>query len=85
MTRPSPPSLLVLHAVRLLGLADGAAIAERAGVGHDLTGEILHEAEQHGWVQYNSFAGLNGWSLTEEGRTANERQLADERASGACR
>ncbi|MCW3158380.1 transcriptional regulator [Micropruina sonneratiae] len=81
MTRPSPPPLLVLHAVRLLGLADSAAIAERAGVGHDHTVEVLHDAEQHGWVQYNSFAGLEGWSLTEEGRTENERQLADERAS----
>lgn len=81
MTRPSLSPLLVLHAVRLLGLADSATIAERAGVGHDQTGEILREAEQHGWVQYNSFAGLEGWSLTEEGRSENERQLADERAS----
>ncbi len=81
MTRPSPPSLLVLHGVRLLGLADNAAIAERAGVGHEETIEILHDAEQHGWVQYNSFAGLEGWSLTEEGRIENERQLADERSS----
>lgn len=81
MTRPSPPSLLVLHAVRLLGLADSAAIAERARIDHDRTGEILRDAQQRGWVQYNSFAGLEGWSLTEEGRTENERQLADERAS----
>lgn len=81
MTRPSPPFLLVLHAVRLLGLADSAAIAERAGVDHGQTVEMLHDAEQHGWVQYNSFAGLGGWSLTEEGRTENERQLADDRAS----
>lgn len=81
MTWPSPPSLLVLHAVRLLGLADSAAIAERAGVGHEETIEILHDAEQHGWVQHNSFAGIEGWSLTEDGRVENERQLAHERAS----
>lgn len=81
MTRPSPAPLLVLHAVRLLGLADEAAIAARTGVGHDETGTILREAEQRGWVQHYSFAGLEGWSLTEDGRAENERQLADERAS----
>jgi hypothetical protein len=72
--------LLVLHAVRLLGWADSDAVAERARIGHDQTAEILDDAEQHGWVQHNSFAGLEGWSLTENGRVENERQLADERA-----
>jgi hypothetical protein len=51
MNRPSPPSFLVLHAVRLLGLSDSAAIAERARINHDRTGEILHDAQQRGWVQ----------------------------------
>jgi hypothetical protein len=77
----SSPSLLVLHAVRLLGFTDPGAIADRAGVRHDDTIEILHDAEKHGWVQYIAFAGLEGWSLTEEGRVENERQLADERTS----
>lgn len=81
MTRPSPPPLLVLHTVRLLGLADSAAIAERGAVDRDHTAEILADAQRHGWVQYTSFAGLEGWSLTEEGRAENERQLAQERAS----
>lgn len=81
MSRPSPPSLLVLHAVRLRGLADSAAIAGRAGLDDHHTIEILRGAESRGWVQYNSFAGIEGWSLTEDGRSENERQLADERAS----
>jgi hypothetical protein len=80
MTDSSPPSLLVLHAVRLLGFADGTTIAERVGAGHGDTLETLREAEQRNWVQYSSFAGLDGWFLTEEGRTENERQLAGERA-----
>jgi hypothetical protein len=79
MSNSSPPSLLVLHAVRLLGFADCATIAERVGAGHDDTIETLREEEQRGWVQYNSFAGLDGWFLTDEGRTENERRLARER------
>ncbi|MFR9806142.1 transcriptional regulator [Pseudonocardia sp. RS010] len=81
MTYLSSPSLLVLHAVRLLGFTDPAAIADRAGVSHDDAITVLRHAEQRGWVQYIAFAGLEGWSLTEEGRVENERQLADERAS----
>lgn len=81
ITRPSPPSLLVLHAVRLLGFGDSIAIGEHAGVDYEDTIELLHDSEQRGWVQYNSFAGLEGWSLTDDGRTENERQLGLERAS----
>ncbi len=76
----SSSSLLVLHAVRLLGFADSAAIAHRAGVGHENVTETLRDAQQRGWVQYDAFAGLEGWSLTEHGRAENERRLAHERA-----
>ncbi|WP_335337368.1 transcriptional regulator [Microbacterium sp. No. 7] len=75
----SPPSLLVLHAVRSLGFTDPAAIARRTGVGHDTAVEILRDAEQRGWVRHDAFAGLEGWSLTEEGRAENQRRLAEER------
>lgn len=81
MTHSSPPSLLLLHAVRFLGFADLAAIAARTGVSHDDTAEVLRDAEHHGLVRHDAFAGLEGWSLTEEGRAENERQLAHERAN----
>lgn len=81
MTHDSHPSLLVLHAVRCLGFADPAAIVDRTGVGHDDTVTVLRDAEDHGWVRHDAFAGLEGWSLTEEGRAENQRQLAHERAS----
>jgi hypothetical protein len=81
MTHASPPSLLVLHAVRFLGFTDPAAIVDRTGIGREDTIEVLRDAEQHGWVQHNAFAGLKGWSLTEKGRVENQRQLAHERAS----
>lgn len=80
VTRGSRPSLLVLHAVRLLGFSDLGAIVDRAGVGGEDSAEILRDAARRGWVQHDAFAGLEGWSLTEEGRAENQRQLADERA-----
>lgn len=77
--RISPPSLRVVHAVRLLGFADSAAIAGRAGVSPDRTAGVLRDAERRGWVSHLSFADLAGWSLTDAGKAENERQLQAER------
>lgn len=79
MTQTSPPELRILHAVRLLGFADTTAIAARAGTDPVRTHQVLVEAEALGWTQELAFADLHGWSLTDEGRTENERQLAQER------
>ena len=81
MTSGSPPSLPALHTVRLLGFADSAAVAARAGAGDDETLAVLLDAERRGWVRHDAFAGLEGWSLTEDGRVENERRLAQERAT----
>jgi len=80
MTQDSPPDLLVLHAVRILGFADTPAIAQRFGTDRADAAEILLDAEARGWVQHAAFADLHGWSLTESGQVENERQLADELA-----
>ncbi|GAB3168608.1 hypothetical protein GCM10027059_31670 [Myceligenerans halotolerans] len=81
MTLTSPMPLRVLHAVRLLGYAGSAEIADRAAASrHEAIG-ILHDAEHRGWVQHTAFADAGGWSLTDAGRTENERQLAHERES----
>ncbi|MGO2313834.1 MAG: transcriptional regulator [Brevibacterium sp.] len=80
MTHQSTPELLVLHAVRLMGFADSDAVAERAGTSHVEALRVLSEAEREGWVQHAAFADLEGWSLTDSGKTENERQLATERA-----
>jgi hypothetical protein len=79
MTRVSPPSLRVLHAVRLLGFAADPAIAERAGVGLADTTELLLDDEAYGWVRRFTFADLTGWSLTDAGKVENERRLCEER------
>lgn len=79
MSHQSAPALLVLHAVRLLGFADSDAVAARAGTAADTARSMLHEAERKGWVQHLAFADLDGWSLTDAGKTENEHQLAAER------
>jgi len=80
MTRNSPPSLLVLHAVRVTGFADTPVIAHRYELDPAETRETLLDAEAHGWVTRTAFAGTAGWSLTERGRAENERLLAAELA-----
>lgn len=80
MTHRSEPTLLVLHAVRLLGFASSTAIADRAGVAVGAAAERLRAWEGLDWVQHVTFADLDGWSLTDAGRIENERQLATERA-----
>ncbi len=80
MTHDSPPDLLVLHAVRILGFADSAAIARRFQLDPTHVEEFLLDAEAHGWTSHTAFADATGWSLTERGRAQNECQLAAELA-----
>ena len=79
MSYHSESPFLVLHTVRLLGFADTAAIATQAGITIGAAADLLREAERRGWTQLVSFADLEGWSLTDAGKTENERQLAIER------
>ena len=76
MSRASPVELLVLHAVRVLGFADTAAVAHRFAFDAATTGEFLLDAQANWCVAYTTFAGTAGWSLTDRGRRENERQLA---------
>lgn len=79
MSHQSEPRLLILHALRLLGFADEAAIASRAGRSCEEALLVLREAQAAGWVQHLEFFDLAGWSLTDVGKGENERQLAVER------
>lgn len=80
MTLAPHAELLVLHAVRVLGFADTAAVARRFALDRTETGEHLLDAEANGWVTRTAFAGTAGWSLTDRGRRENERRLAAELA-----
>jgi hypothetical protein len=81
VTQESPPDLLTLHAVRIIGFADTSVIARRFRLDPAETAELLGDAEAYGWVSHAAFAGLEGWSLTESGRAENERRLAAELAA----
>ncbi|ADG73376.1 putative transcriptional regulator [Cellulomonas flavigena DSM 20109] len=70
--------LLVLHAVRILGFADDAAVARRFALDPATTGELLLDAQASGLVDRAQFADLAGWSLTARGRARGEALLADE-------
>ncbi|HWJ67604.1 MAG TPA: hypothetical protein VNT31_13085 [Nocardioides sp.] len=78
MTRRSDPALLVLHAVRTLGYADTARLANRLDLPESDVAEHLLDAQAHGWVAWSSFGGEGGWSLTGKGKAYGEQVLASE-------
>jgi hypothetical protein len=77
----SSPELLTLHAVRLKGMADDAEVAARLGLELSLARELLLDFQAFGWITRVEFVGTTGWTLTEFGRSENERQLARELAA----
>lgn len=81
MTHPSTFELLALHALRLRGMAEAEAVAQRFGLDPAATEEFLRDAEARGWTQHATFAGTGGWFLTDRGRAENEHQLKAELAA----
>jgi hypothetical protein len=81
----SSPELLALHAVRVTGMTDAAAVARRTGLAREVAEELLLDDQAHGWVSRVAFADLAGWSLTEAGRLEGQRRLADELGSTGAR
>jgi hypothetical protein len=69
---------LSLHGVRVLGFATAARVAGRYGLDVDAVDEHLLDFEARGWVSHLGFGDTDGWSLTDAGRTENERRLAAE-------
>ena len=78
MLRVSSPELLVLHGLRVKGMADAATVAERFGLDRELVDELLLDYEAYGWITHVVFANVDGWALTAAGRAENERCLAAE-------
>jgi hypothetical protein len=78
MTSASTPDLLVLHAVRVTGVAADAAVSRRTGLDRDKVSELLGDYDAYGWVTHVEFAGIGGWTLTERGRVEDSRRLAEE-------
>jgi hypothetical protein len=78
VTYRSAPDDLALHGVRVLGFPTAARVAERFGLDTSAVEEALLDFEAKGWVRHSSFGGSGGWSLTDAGRTENERRLTAE-------
>ncbi|WP_027501382.1 hypothetical protein [Rhodococcus sp. UNC363MFTsu5.1] len=85
MSGATPIDVLVLHAVRTLGYADAARIADRLGLPEDEVREHLLDAQARGWITLSAFAGDEGWSLTEVGKAHGERLLAAELDAAGAR
>lgn len=81
----SATDLLVLHAVRLKGMADDGEVAGRFGLDPAEVSELLLDFQAYGWVTRVDFDGAGGWTLTEAGKRRNEQQLAEELTSGGLR
>ena len=78
MTTSTPNHLLVLHAIRTLGYGDVGRIAARVNLPRLEVERHLLDADAHGWTTLSPLAGDDGWSLTEAGKTRDERLLAAE-------
>lgn len=81
----SPPDLLVLHGVRVAGMADEVALAHRTGLEERAVRELLEGDEARGWVTHVDFAGTAGWTLTTAGRVQDGRRLAVELEQAGAR
>ncbi|MEU4475707.1 transcriptional regulator [Micromonospora sp. NPDC023888] len=78
MMHASSPELSVLHAVRVTGVANDAAVSRRTGIDLDTAAELLGDFEAYGWVTHVEFGGTSGWTLTERGRAQDSRNLREE-------
>jgi hypothetical protein len=85
MTYVSAPEDLALHGVRVLGFPTASRVAARYGLDTSTVEEALLDFEAAGWVRHLSFGGTSGWSLTDAGRTENERRLAAELGKAGAR
>ena len=81
----SSVDLLVLHGVRIKGMADTNAVSRRICLDADTVDELLLDHESRGWVRRVGFADVSGWALTELGREQDNRSLAVELAQAGAR
>jgi hypothetical protein len=83
MSQPSDPRLLVLHGLRLKGVAPAESVADAVDLPVSEVEASLPELEAEGLVARRS-GRLAGWTLTPAGRDEHGRLLGDEaRAAGA--
>lgn len=77
MAHTSSLRLLVLHALRIKGLAEGEAVVTMMGTDPDATTDELVALEDQDLVSYRH-GRIPGYKLTPEGRSLGERLLHEE-------
>ena len=61
----SSAELLVLHGVRIQGMADAGSVARRFSLYRETVEEMLLDHQARGWVRRAGFADVTRWTLTE--------------------
>jgi hypothetical protein len=67
-----------MHGLRVKGMADAAAVAQRFALDRELVDELLLDYEAFGWITRVHFADVDGWSLTASGLAEEARRLSAE-------
>ncbi len=84
MTSPSDPRMLVLHGIRLKGVAEPEGVAETVDVPEVEAKSLLDELVGEGLATYRD-GTLSGFTLTREGRAEHSDLLAAELDAAGAR
>lgn len=84
MSRPSDPRLLVLHGLRLKGVAPAVELARAVELPVAEVDDVLAGLHREGLVEPRTGA-LDGWALTGAGRAEHARLVAREAATTGAR
>ena len=84
MAHPSDPGTLVLHGLRVKGLAETDVLAQATGLDDVTAVGALEAFAADGLVSRRQGVQVSGWVLTPQGRAEHEKRLAAElEAAGA--
>lgn len=83
MPFPSDPRFLVLHVVRLKGVATATAVTVAGGFSAGEAERLLHDLAASGLVEHRQRT-LPGWVLTPVGRKQHETLMAEELEASAA-
>lgn len=78
MSHRSDRRLLVLHGLRLAGVAGSGTVAARSGLDEFTAVRVLDDLASSGLVEHRASGPLTGWSLTPAGRAEHARLLRRE-------
>lgn len=80
---PAEPAFVVLHALRLKGLADEVSLGITTGLAPGTVRDATTVLETKGHAQLRT-GRLTGWMLTPAGRTLHRQALGEELVAAGC-